>query len=184
MLVVVFSFLVVSVSRSRGDRGRGSRWLFESAVYEVAFHSIPFRPVFHRGEPGHVAREIVVVSVGSVWLKVGVEVVLPSLDWSSLFAVTFLLGWYCRVPVGDELGPTAFVVLGNHPSLPPVDLALPEDLRRSAGSKSSALRVELVMWSTHGSSSSSGLSSERASKQGLLYASWLLSTCSLTSWLS
>ena len=33
-----------------------------------SFHSIPFRVVFRRGEPGHVAREVVVVSVGSIQL--------------------------------------------------------------------------------------------------------------------
>ena len=32
------------------------------------FHSIPCRAVFRRDEPGRVARDIVVVSVGSVWL--------------------------------------------------------------------------------------------------------------------
>ena len=36
------------------------------------------------------------------------------------------------VPVGDELGPTVFVVLGNHRCLPPVDLALPENPRRES----------------------------------------------------
>ena len=46
---------------SHGGRGRGSCWLFESVAYEVAFHSIPFRVVIRRGEPGHVAREVVVV---------------------------------------------------------------------------------------------------------------------------
>ena len=58
---------------------RGSCWLFEPAVYEISFHRIPFRGVFRCGKPG------------SVWLQVGVEVVLPPLGWSSLFAVTFLL---------------------------------------------------------------------------------------------
>ena len=52
-----------------------------------------------------------------------------------------------------------------------------------AADKSSALRVALVMSSTHGCSSSSGLSSEISSKQVLLSASWLLSSCSLRSWL-
>ena len=42
------------------------RWLFESAACEVTFPGIQFRAVFHRSEPGRVAREIVVVSVGSV----------------------------------------------------------------------------------------------------------------------
>ena len=80
-VVVAFSVvfvLVVSLSRtccvvvrswlgcrSRGDRGRGSCWLFESAAYEVTFHSIPSRAVSSRSEPSHVAREIVVVPV--VW---------------------------------------------------------------------------------------------------------------------
>ena len=35
---------------------------------EVIFHSIQFGAVFRNSEPSHVAREIVVVSVGSVWL--------------------------------------------------------------------------------------------------------------------
>ena len=47
-------------------RGRGSCWLFESAAYEVTVHSIPCRPVFRSGEPGYVAREIIVVSIGPV----------------------------------------------------------------------------------------------------------------------
>ena len=70
-----------------------------------------------------------------------------------------------------------FVVFGNHPCLPPVTLAVPEDPRRDpfAADKSSALRVALVIKSTHGSSSSSGLSSEISSEKGLLSASWLLS---------
>ena len=78
--------------RSRVGRSRGSCWLLEPAVHEIAFHSIPFRGVFRSGEPGRAAREIVVVSVGSVWLQVQVEVVFPSLGWSSLFPVPLLLG--------------------------------------------------------------------------------------------
>ena len=57
-----------------------------SAAHEVT------RAVFHCGEPGHVAREILVVPVGSVWLSVDVEVVFPSLGWSSLFPIPFSLG--------------------------------------------------------------------------------------------
>ena len=44
---------------------------------EVAFRRVPFRAILCRGEPGGVAREIVVVSVGSGWLPVCVEVVFP-----------------------------------------------------------------------------------------------------------
>ena len=62
-------------------------WLFESAACEATFHGIPFRAVFRRSEPGHVAREIGVVSV--VWLLVFVEVVSPCLGQSSLFLVPF-----------------------------------------------------------------------------------------------
>ena len=51
-----------------GGRGRGWCWLCESAVYEIAFSSIPFRVVSRCANPGHVAREVVVASVGSVWL--------------------------------------------------------------------------------------------------------------------
>ena len=60
-------FLVVCISRvcnlvvrcwlgcrRRGDRGRGSCWLFESAAHEVAFHGISVRIVFRGGEPCHV----------------------------------------------------------------------------------------------------------------------------------
>ena len=84
LVVVVFGVvfvLVVGVSRvrrllvccwlgcrSRDDRGRGSCWLFEPAVYNIVFPSIPFQTVFRRSEPGHVAREVTVVSVGSAWL--------------------------------------------------------------------------------------------------------------------
>ena len=49
-------------------RGPRRYWLFESAAFAVTFQSIPFRAVFRRGEPGHIAREIVVVFVGSVRL--------------------------------------------------------------------------------------------------------------------
>ena len=45
---------------------RGSCWLFEPAVHELAFHTIQFRNVFRCGKPSHAAREVVVVSVGSV----------------------------------------------------------------------------------------------------------------------
>ena len=70
----------------RGDRGRVSCWLFESAAYEVTFHNIPFRAVSRRCEPRRVAREIVVVSVD-------VEVVFLSRGRSSLFSGhPFLLG--------------------------------------------------------------------------------------------
>ena len=44
-----------------------------------------------RGEPGRVPREILVVSVGSGWLWVCVDVVFPSLGWLSLLPVPFLL---------------------------------------------------------------------------------------------
>ena len=40
-----------------------SCWLFESAANEVAIHSIPFRVVVRRDEPGHVTREVVVLSL-------------------------------------------------------------------------------------------------------------------------
>ena len=74
LLVVVFNAIFVLVvrcwlgCRSRGDGGRGSCWLLESAAYKVAFHRVPFQAILCRGEPSRVAREIVVVSVGSVWL--------------------------------------------------------------------------------------------------------------------
>ena len=49
-------------------------------VTSVAFHyGVPFRTTVCRGEPGHVAREIVAVSVDSDWLQVCVDVVLSSL---------------------------------------------------------------------------------------------------------
>ena len=63
--------------RSRFGRGRGR------AGSLSLLQSISFRGVFRCGKPGHVAREVVVVSVGFVWLEVSVEVVLPSLGWSS-----------------------------------------------------------------------------------------------------
>ena len=66
LFVVVFGVvlvLVVSLSRtcclvvrcelgcrSRGDRGRGSCWLFECAADDVTFHSIPIRAVFRRAD--------------------------------------------------------------------------------------------------------------------------------------
>ena len=68
---------------SRVRRGRGSCWLFELVVNEIAFHSIPFRVVFRCGKESHVTREVVVVSVGSVRLQGGVEVVLP-FHWTLL----------------------------------------------------------------------------------------------------
>ena len=55
-------------------------------------HGIPYRAVLSRGEPGHVAREIVVVSVGFVWLQVKFEAVFPSLGRSSrVFGTLFCL---------------------------------------------------------------------------------------------
>ena len=54
--------------RCRGDGVVGRAGCLSLLRYEVTFHGIPFRAVFRRIEPGHVAREIVVVSVGSVWL--------------------------------------------------------------------------------------------------------------------
>ena len=69
--------------------GAGCLSLLFMKSLSIASH---FDVVFRCGKPSHVAREVVVVSVGSVWFKVGVEVVLPSRGWSSLVAVTFLLG--------------------------------------------------------------------------------------------
>ena len=76
---VVFFFLVVSLGRTCclvvccwlgcrccGDGGSGSCWLFVSAAHETTFHGVPFRVVFRHGEPGHVAREVIGVSVGSI----------------------------------------------------------------------------------------------------------------------
>ena len=37
-------------------------------LMELPSPSIPFRVVFSCGKPGHVTHEVVVVSVGSVWL--------------------------------------------------------------------------------------------------------------------
>ena len=50
-----------------------------------------------------------------------------------------------------------------------------------AANKSSALCVALVMWSTNGSSSCSRLPFQISSEEGLLSASWRLSSCSLGS---
>ena len=69
------------------------------------------------------------------------KVVLPSLGWSSSFAVTFLLDRYCWVPVGEELGQTVFVVLGNHLRLPPVDLPQPQNPRRDSVCCQQVVRV-------------------------------------------
>ena len=90
--------------RCCADGGRGSCWLVESAT----FHSIPFRVVFRHGEPNHVARELVVVSVGSVWLQIDVGVVF-SISWLVFLESGALLAWLillcssCR----HELGPAA-----------------------------------------------------------------------------
>ena len=61
--------------------------------------------------------------------KEDVEVVFLSLGGSSLFLVPFF-AWL--IPVGAKFGPAVFVVCGNHPCLPPVNLALPEDPRRDS----------------------------------------------------
>ena len=77
----VVGWVVVVVCVELGSRAG----LFEPAVYEFAFHGIPFR--FRSVEPGHVAR----------------EVVLPSLGWSSFVCgIFFLLGSYGWVPVGED----------------------------------------------------------------------------------
>ena len=74
----VVGWVVVVVCVELGSRAG----LFEPAVYEFAFHGIPFR--FRSVEPGHVAR----------------EVVLPSLGWSSFVCGIF----FCLVHmVGFQL---------------------------------------------------------------------------------
>ena len=126
-----------------------------------------------------IARQIV-VSVGSGWLLVCVEVVFPSLGWPFLFPVPFLFflfGGFRWIPVGGQLCSAIFV----DPCLLPVKPALPEDPRRD--SVHCQLVVSFVRSSsTNGSSSPSGSSFEISSKEGLLSASWLLSSCSLRSW--
>ena len=91
----------------------------------IASHFEPSSAVVR---PGRVAREIVVVSVGSGRLQVQVGVVFPSLGRSSLFPV----------PV--------FVVFGNHPSLLPINqLCLKiHDVIPLAANKSSTLCVALT----------------------------------------
>ena len=163
--------LVLSLCRellgccSRGDRNRGYCWLF----HEVALHSIPFR----------VAREIDVVSVGSIWLQVDVEVVLPCRGQSPLFMEPFF-AWL--ILLGSNWRQARSDGLRVHPCLPPVFLRI-HDVIPFAANKSSAVCVALVLQSTHGSNSSSGLFSEISSKQVFLSPSWLLSSCSLRSWL-
>ena len=71
--------------RCRGDRGLGWCWLFQSAANEVTSHRISNCLL-----PWCVAREIVVVSVGSVRVQVNVEVVFSSPAPSSLFLVMMI----------------------------------------------------------------------------------------------
>ena len=51
---------------------------------------VPFRAILCRGVLGRFAREIVVISVGSAWPSVCVEVVFPSLSQSSPFPLPSL----------------------------------------------------------------------------------------------
>ena len=78
--------------RCYDDRGRGPYWLFASAADEAAFHGVPFQAVLCRGEPSRVVHVIVAVSVNFGWLLVQVDVVFPSLDWSSLLTTFSLVG--------------------------------------------------------------------------------------------
>ena len=95
---------------------RGSCWLFEPAVYEIAFHSIPYRGIFRYGKPGDVARD------GH-----------PPISWLVFLVCCDLFAWLMLLgSVGDELGATVSVVLRNHHCLPPVDLALPGNPRRDS----------------------------------------------------
>ena len=79
-----------------------------------------------------------------------------------------LLGCCCWVPVEEKFGPPVFVAFGGHPSLLPVHPA-PPDVIPLAANKSSTLRVALATCSTYGSRSSSGLSFDISSKEGLLF---------------
>ena len=54
---------------------RAGCWLLESAAYNIDFHGVPFRATMCRGEPGLVARGMVIVSVDCGWLLVCVHVV-------------------------------------------------------------------------------------------------------------
>ena len=98
LLVVVFGVVFVSVvslsrtcysvvrcwlgSHGRGDRGRGSWWLFESASYEVTFHSIPFRAVFRRSEPGYVLSTNKFICLDRVCYSVRMTAISTRLDTS------------------------------------------------------------------------------------------------------
>ena len=84
----------------------------------------------------------------------------------------------------DKLGSTVFVVLGNHPCLPPVDLAVSENPRRDSVCCLQVVRfvrcsrhavdprLQLVFWIVL-----------LDSVEAAVAASWLLSSCSLRSWL-
>ena len=54
--------------RCRGDGGRGTYWLFESAAHKHGFPWSPTRAILRRGEPNRFVREIAVVSEDSGWL--------------------------------------------------------------------------------------------------------------------
>ena len=62
---VVCSCVVGSVVVVVVMEGRGSCCLLQSAAYKVAFSGVLFEAILCLGAPGRVAREVVVVSVGS-----------------------------------------------------------------------------------------------------------------------
>ena len=113
------------VGRNRGDKGRGSCWLPMQSL-SIASHF----------ELSSAAVSQVMSLVRSLLSLLDLSGVsrcrgrLP-ISWP-VYLVPFLLGGDNWVPVGDKFGPTAFVVFGDHPCLPPVVLALPEDRRRDS----------------------------------------------------
>ena len=89
--------------------------MLESVAYKVAFHRVPFRATLCRGEPGRVARDIVVVSVGSGSY---VDVVFPFLGRSSLLPVPSLrVDHVQRIQL--DLEPYGYTLNVKHDRCPP-----------------------------------------------------------------
>ena len=111
--------------RRRVARGRGSCWLWVSAVHSIAFRGVPFQAVLCCSEPGHVVSELVVFAVCPSWLFCLVDIA----------GLHFAMGLVQR-PI---------VAFGSHSGLFPVCFALPEDPWFDPVCWSSALIVERTM---------------------------------------
>ena len=140
---------LVWLSLSRRS-GCGLYWLFESAAHKVAVHGVPFPAVFCRGETSRLVRVDFASGVGISCRR------LP-------------ISW--RVFLSSDTHSAWLILLGSSRRI--------HDVIQLAANKSSALCVACTILASHGSSSSSVSSCGTLSQEGMLSASWSLSSDSL-----